>query len=157
MCVCVCVCARSLLFFQNLILLLTHTHTHTHTLSLSLSRSRSVLILAQGVSPLPENIYLMSWFLRTGSPSSGQYEYVLRLQNVAEHSADVTVDLAVLFPSLTQISVEETTLALDTPHQRQQWGSVRPETRPRGLLSSVVTLSSLDMRTFIVRVLSHTD
>eukprot|EP00048_Salpingoeca_helianthica_P016244 m.231252 g.231252 ORF g.231252 m.231252 type:complete len:935 (-) comp18297_c0_seq1:121-2925(-) len=126
---------------------------HENPLVVGYTTGHPSRLRSQGVSPLPENVYLMSWFVRTGTPAAGHTEYVLRLQNVAEHSADVTVDLSTLFPSLTKISVEETTLALDTPHQRQPWGDLHPAPMPRGAVSSpLVTLSSLDMRTFVVRV-----
>jgi len=109
--------------------------------------------VAQGIAPLPENVYLMSWFVRTGSPATGHTEYVLRLQNVAEHSADVEVDLSTLFLGVAVELIEETTLALDNVGPRRTWGSVASVPLVEGKSTSspsVVLLSSLDIRTFFV-------
>jgi hypothetical protein len=109
----------------------------------------------EAVSPLPEGVYLMNFFVRTGTGLSSKPEYVIRLQNVVEHSADVLVDLASIFPGLRMSSWEETTLALDTVGPRRQWGPTPPaplvgEHAP-GAAAPIVTLSALDMRTFVVR------
>ena len=105
---------------------------------------------SQLIQPQPDSLYLMSWFVRTGS--SLDPEYVLRLQNIVEGGPDITVDLNALFPSLNIISWEELGLALDNVEPRTQWGGQAALTRGANVTSSVVTVSSMDMRTFLVRV-----
>jgi hypothetical protein len=74
------------------------------------------------MTPLPDNVYLMSLHTRLRSDPAELLEIVLRLQNVLEGSDTVTVDLATLFPTLSLAEWRETTLALDDEGERVQWG-----------------------------------
>lgn len=102
------------------------------------------------INPQPEQLYLMSWFVRTGTAVDP--EYILRLQNVVEGSDDLHVDLNHLFPNITIASWDEFDLALDAAQPRRQWGGqVAPLPRAKDQ-APFITLSPLDMRTFLVRV-----
>ena len=124
---------------------------HENPIIVAYTKGVPNVLVSQAINPLPSSIYLLSWFVRTGTSASP--EYVLRLQNVIEHSADVVVDLAALFPALRLTSWRETTLALDAPAPRRQWGGQVPMVPlvPSGSGDTRIVLSALDMRTFIAK------
>lgn len=113
------------------------------------ARNKPATPVSQGATPQPAELYLMSFFVRTGTGVDP--EYVVRLQNIVEHGRDIAVDLDTLFPGVNITAWEEVDLALDTPHPRRAWGGQVPPAARTPLAQTRVTVSAIDMRTFIGR------